>query len=101
MAARACPDGGARPYRQGSPFSPLFPRPDGAPAIPPGWCGKEKPMETSKHIDRERRRTKPKMRKSWAKVLLNPKTVKSLVWMGKLLARVVWLCYVITKILRE
>jgi hypothetical protein len=58
-------------------------------------------METSKHVDRERRRTKPKTWKSWAKALVNPKTVKFLVILGKLLTRVVWLFYIITRYLRE
>lgn len=62
-------------------------------------------METSKHTDRERRRTKPKARKSWFKILLNPKTVTSLITVGKLIAHVlwflVWLYDLIVKVLRE
>jgi hypothetical protein len=62
-------------------------------------------METSKHTDRERRRTKSKTRKSWWKILLHPKTVTSLVTVGKLTAHVlwflVWLYDLITKVSRE
>jgi hypothetical protein len=48
-------------------------------------------METSKHTDRERRRTKPKTRKSWINSLLNPTTVKFLISVGKLITYAVWL----------
>lgn len=62
-------------------------------------------METSKHIDRERRRTKPKARKSWITVLLNPKTVTSLIAVGRLVTYAVWLVIwlydLFVKVLRE
>ncbi|OCJ44756.1 hypothetical protein A6U92_16025 [Agrobacterium rubi] len=62
-------------------------------------------METSKHTDRERRRTKLKTRKSWLKSLRNPKTVTSLITVGKLIAHVlwflVWLYDLVIKVLRE
>lgn len=62
-------------------------------------------METSKRIDRERRRMKPKARAGWLKCLLDPKTVTSLVRLGKLISHlvlgVIWLHDVIVKVLRE
>ena len=48
-------------------------------------------METSKHTDRERRRTKPKPKAKWAKFLLRPQTVTFLVTLGRLVAFAVWL----------
>ena len=58
-------------------------------------------METSKHNDRERRRTKLSTRSIWAKALLRPKTVTFLVAVGKFITNVVWLYYLIIKVLRE
>jgi hypothetical protein len=62
---------------------------------------KERPMETSDHIDRERRRTKPKSRLNWARALLNPTTLKSLVMIGKLATEVVRLIFIIAKFMRD
>jgi hypothetical protein len=58
-------------------------------------------METSKHHDRERRRTKLKTRSSWTKVLLHPKTVTLLISAGKFITHLVWLYYLIIKVFRE
>lgn len=57
-------------------------------------------METSKNVDRERRRTKPK-RRSWMKVLLRPQTVTLLISIGKLGTYVLWLIYLIIGKYRE
>lgn len=57
-------------------------------------------METSKNVDRERRRTKPK-RKSWPQVLLHPQTLTVLILGGKLITYVVWLIYLIVGKFRE
>jgi len=51
-------------------------------------------METSKNVDRERRRTKLR-RKSWTHVLLHPRTINVLVLLGRLIAFVVWLIFLI------
>ncbi len=58
-------------------------------------------METSKHIDRERRRTKSKTWASRMKVLRNPRTVTFLIAVGKLVTNLVWLFYMVVKVLRE
>lgn len=58
-------------------------------------------METSKHFDRERRRTKPKTRKSWAQFLLNPRTFTFLVALGKLVIQVIGLFVALIKVMRE
>lgn len=57
-------------------------------------------METSKNVDRERRRTKPK-RKKWVRILLRPQTVTLLVSIGKVAAYVLWLIYLIIGKYRE
>lgn len=57
-------------------------------------------METSKNVDRERRRTKPK-RKKWVQILLRPQTVTLLVSIGKVAAYVLWLIYLIIGKYRE
>lgn len=51
-------------------------------------------METSKNVDRERRRTKLR-RKGWTHVLLHPRTINVLVLLGRLIAFVVWLIFLI------
>ncbi len=58
-------------------------------------------METSKHIDRERRRSKARSKGSWMKVLVRPSTIKLLMAIGQLITRVVWLILVVMKYLRE
>lgn len=58
-------------------------------------------METSDQFDRKRRRMKSRGRQSWAKCLLRPQTLKSLIAVGRLVTRVVWLIYSIVRVFRE
>lgn len=62
-------------------------------------------METSKHTDRERRRTKLKAWVKWVKILLNPRTITYLIAVGKLITYAVWLVIwvydLVVKVFRE
>lgn len=55
-------------------------------------------METSNHLDRERRRTKPK-RVNWTKVLVNPQTFRFVVAVGQLITLVVRLVLLVSTLL--
>lgn len=59
-------------------------------------------MATSKHHDRERRRTKPKTKRTnWAQLLLRPETVTCLMAVGRFIANALWLYHLIVERLRE
>ena len=58
-------------------------------------------METSDHFDRERRRTKPRKRRSWAKRLMNPRTMKLLIGIGQLAVRIACFVLLLVKHFRE
>lgn len=58
-------------------------------------------METSKNIDRERRRVGSRKRWNWAKALIHPQTIKTLVTVGKWITQVIYIALAIIKFLRE
>jgi len=58
-------------------------------------------METSKNIDRERRRVESRKRWNWAKALIRPRTIKVLIEVGRWLTQVVYIAFAIIKFLRE
>lgn len=58
-------------------------------------------METSKDIDRERRRIGSQKRWKWAKALIRPQTIKALVEVGKWVTQVIYVALAIIKFLRE
>ena len=58
-------------------------------------------MTPSANSDRERRRTKVKKWEGWAKRLVNPRTLRSVIAVGVLVTRVLWLIYRIINFWRE
>jgi hypothetical protein len=66
------------------------------------WPVKEDyPMETLDQLRRERRRLKLRKRKSWAKVLRRPWTLKTLLAIAPLLANLVRLGIEVGRIFKE
>ena len=58
-------------------------------------------MSTSDRFDRKRRRVKPRSRRTWAKRLMNPRTLKILISLGQLATRIVWLIYLLIGFFRD
>ncbi len=58
-------------------------------------------METLGEFDREQRRAKPRRRRRWADALIRPQTVKALIRLAPLLAKLVQLAIELVRVFRH